>query len=572
MLRELIVNNFAIIQNLEAPFHEGLNIISGETGAGKSIIVGAVNLILGSRASQEMIRTGAKEATVECVFSPETPEAMRERLSALDLEAADEIIIRRAINRSGRNRIFINEQTATLQQLQQLAKSLISVSGQHEHQLLLDPAIHLDLLDAFGELEPRRNEVYQLYTQWSGVREELRKLRRMRQEREAQYEWMRFQYNEMESAKIQPDEDLALEQERNVLRHAATLVEAAERAYGALYAERGAIIGKLSEVEKDLLTLERIDPTQDGLRDHVEQSVIHLEELAHSLQQYAHSISSDPQRLAAVEERLAQLQRLGKKYGNGEGVAGILKRFEELRQALGDGDDPTAVEEKLEKDQERFRGLYLDTASELSRRRREAALRLDAEVEATLAALDMPHARFGVSFGNGNDDAAMAEAPFTPAGIDRVEFLLSANPGEELKPLVRIASGGELSRILLALKSLLSLKGEAETLIFDEVDTGIGGRTAELVGLQLKKLAGKNQVICITHLPQIACYGEHHFKVSKQTTGKETVTSLRPLTSKERIEELARMLGGVSISEKTRAHAREFLERAQEEFSKRTGH
>ncbi len=562
MLSELTVHNFAIIQHLEVPFESGLNIVSGETGAGKSILVGAVNLILGSRASQEMIRTGAREAMVEGRFAPQDMRPFQERLEEWGLAPADDIVIRRAINRNGRNRIFINDQTVTLQQLQLLARSLISISGQHEHQLLLDPGIHLDLLDVFGGLEARRLEVSRLHGQWSKTRDELSKLKSLQQEREAQQEWMRFQLSELEAADLQPDEDASLEQERNLLRHAATLMEAAQRAHECLYAERGAVLDRLSEVEKHLQTLAGIDPTQSPLANHLDQAVIHLEELAHALQRYKQGIVFDPQKLAFVEERMALLQRLGKKYGGD--VARLLDRIKELRLALGGGEDAGAMEERLKKELESHRGAYLREARSLSKERRECAEKLGAEVEKTLASLDMARARFGIAFNDeANDGGETAPSLFTPTGIDRVEFLLSANPGEDLKPLARIASGGELSRILLALKSLLSLRGEAETLIFDEVDTGIGGRTAELVGLQLQRLAGRHQVICITHLPQIACYGQHHYKVAKHATDGETVTDIQPLSTEERVEELARMLGGVAISDMTRAHAQEFLLRAQ---------
>ncbi len=560
MLRELVVHNFAIMEHLEVPFHDGLNIVSGETGAGKSILVGAVNLVLGGRASQEMIRTGAKEAIVECVFSVQDGEPLHQCLRDWGVEPAEDLSIRRAINRGGKNRVFVNDQTISLQQLQQLAKSLISISGQHENQLLLDPNVHLDFVDAFGNLWVGREAVGRVYAQWSAAGEELRKFRRLRDERAARAEFMRFQLNELEAAKLQPDEDALLDRERNLLKHAATLMEAAEGSYKSLYADRGAVLGALSGVKKNLQTLSHIDSSLKPLEDLLEQAVINLEELAHALQQYTNGISFDPRRLGDVEERLALLQRLGKKHGGG--VAAMLDRLGELRSALGEDEDSPLREAQLEKGVEQERLAYLEAAQALSLERRGAAARLDGEVEKVLASLDMPHARFHVRFSDEekNDPAPL---PFTPTGIDRVEFLLSANPGEGLKPLARIASGGELSRILLAVKSLLSLNGEAETLIFDEVDTGIGGRTAELVGIQLQRLAAKNQVICITHLPQIACFGEHHYKVVKHSTGEETVTAIMSLSPEERIEELARMLGGVSVSEKTRAHAQEFLQRAQ---------
>lgn len=559
MLKELIVSNFAIIKDLEVSFREGLNVLTGETGAGKSIIVGAVNLLLGSRASQEMIRTGTGEALVEAVFSVSGRRGILDRLRELGLDDSNEVLIRRSINRSGRNRIFVNDCAVSLQQLQVLAEGLISISGQHEHQLLLNPEVHLELLDSFGTLDAVRGEVASIYSQWSKTEEELKKLRRFRQERDAQLDFMKFQFQELQTAGLRAGEDTELEQERNILRHAATLMEAAQAAYQTVYEGKGAILERLADVEKNVAVLARIDPSQSALLEELEQGRIQLAETARSLHQYIGRISFDPRRLADVEERLSLLQRLGKKYGGT--VETMLERFEELRQALAQGEDADFREEELEKDLERLRQAYLVAAEKLSAERHAAAEKLSKEVERTLAELDMPKARFAAGFERHQKGDGIPL--FTENGIDRVEFLLSANPGEELKPLVKIASGGELSRILLALKSLLSRSGEGETLIFDEVDAGIGGRTAELVGLQLKKLAGKNQVICITHLPQIACYGEHHYQVAKRVAGEETSTEIVSLGRDERVEELARMLGGIHISEKTRAHALEILQKAQ---------
>ncbi|MEN6485427.1 MAG: DNA repair protein RecN [Syntrophobacteraceae bacterium] len=561
VLSDLIVHNFAIIRNLEVSFQPGLNVLSGETGAGKSILVGAVNLILGSRASQEMIRTGTTEATVEAVFPLAGQHSVLKRMAEWGLDAGGELCIRRSINRSGRNRVYINDQAISLQQLQQLVAGIISISGQHEHQLLLDPELHLDFLDAFGCLEGPCKEVSDVHADWSKTHEKLREVRRFKQERASKLEWMRFQLQELESADLKEDEDNLLERELHLLRHAATLSEAAQGAHRTLYAGRGAILEQLADVEKNIQTLRQIDPNQQDLVDHLEEARIHLEELAHSVQQYAGRIVFDPQRLAAVEERLAAIQRLGKKHGGS--VEAMLLRRDELRRMLSADEDADLREEELVKALARIRQIYVEKAEALSRLRRKAAERLSGEVEKTLASLDMPKARFSVGFDSPEEGKDASESRFTPRGIDRVEFLLSANPGEDLKPLARIASGGELSRILLALKSLLSRKGEAETLIFDEVDTGIGGRTAELVGLQLKRLAEKHQVICITHLPQIACHGKTHYKVAKNAGDGGTVTTIRPIASEDRVEELARMLGGISISEKVRAHARELLQQTQ---------
>ncbi|NLI80819.1 MAG: DNA repair protein RecN [Deltaproteobacteria bacterium] len=561
MLKELVIENFAIIQHLEVSFQPGLNVLTGETGAGKSILVGAVNLILGGRAAQEMIRTGVQEAIVEGVFSIPSSDLLKFAIEDLGLETSDTLVIRRAINRSGRNRVYLNDQSVSLQQLHQVTRGLISISGQHEHQLLLDPDGHLGMLDAFGKTEGLCREVKVAHDEWSRCREALHKLRRFRGEEAARLEWIRFQLNELESANLVAGEDLELEQERNLLRHAETLLDAAQSAHQSLYAGKGSILEQLVEVEKRLETLRRIDPGQEHLVQHYEQARIHLEELSHSLQQYAGRVSFDPQRLSRVEERLGLIHRLSKKYG--ENVEKMLHRLSELKESVATGESVDQREAELAKTLEKRVQEYVKKATVLSGVRKEAARRLQDEVERTLALLDMPHARFKVDFIGAGDASEAPEVLFAPTGLDRVEFLLTANPGEAFKPLARIASGGELSRILLALKSLLSRQGEAETLIFDEVDSGIGGRTAELVGLQLKRLASKHQVICITHLPQIACYGETHFKVSKVSRKDDTTTSIHELPAEERVHELARMLGGISISPKTLEHAAELLEHGQ---------
>lgn len=560
MLKELAIHNFAIIRDLEISFRSGLNVLSGETGAGKSILVGAINLILGSRASQEMIRTGASESAVEAVLTISEASAGRDILDGWGLECGPELVIRRSINRSGRNRVFINDQAASVQQLQQLSPLLISISGQHEHQLLLDPATHLGLLDTFGGLDPEVREIGKAFSALQEKKDELARTRRARERLAAEMDFLRFQLQELEAAKILPDEDTELGREREILKNASVLSESAHRGLGALYSERGAVLERLSEIEKELSAIIRVDPSQQHLLEFIEQARINLKELSHLLQGYAGRIIFDPAKLARTEERLAFLARLGKKYGSSANE--MLARLEELRQSVGRDTDSGIIEEELQKALVELRVQYLKKARELSVKRSDAAGRLSIEVERNLAGLDMPRARFSVRFDEPADGSCQ-ESLFSPAGIDRIEFLLSANPGEAQKPLAKIASGGELSRILLAIKSLLSRGGEAETLIFDEVDAGIGGRTAELVGIQLKLLARRHQVICITHLPQIACHAGCHYGVRKEASGEETVTSIRMLTEEERCNELARMLGGVAISEKVREHARELLEKAR---------
>jgi DNA repair protein RecN (Recombination protein N) len=560
VLSELIVRNFAVIRDLEVSFSDGLTIITGETGAGKSILVGAVNLILGARASQEMIRTGTEEAMVEAMFELAGGPSLEARLAAAELPHDGSLVIRRGISRSGRNRIFANGRLITLQQLNEIMIGMISVSGQHEHQLLLDPTVHLSVLDRFAGTEPLLRETETRYRAWQTARNELQQLHKLRRERSQQLEFMQYQLKELEAARLQPDEDLLLEQERKLLKHAATLHDAADGAHRLLYSDSHAILGSLNQVAAHVEALCGIDSRQAALRENLEQGKIHLEELAYALQQYASEISFDPYRLTEIEERLALIQRMSKKYG--ATVAEMIERTEALREALSDSDDPEIRELELTRKLASCRVHYLEQAQQLSRSRRNEALRLTREMEQVLSGLDLPKARFGARFVPEDESAEVSESAFSESGIDQLEFLLSANPGEDLKPLARIASGGELSRILLALKSLLSVQGQAETLIFDEVDAGIGGRTAELVGRQLQRLARHHQVLCITHLPQIACYGQQHLRVAKAVEGDTTHTGISPLSPAQRVEELARMLGGVVISEKTRAHAREWLEKA----------
>ncbi|MDR3557849.1 MAG: DNA repair protein RecN [Syntrophobacteraceae bacterium] len=557
MLTSLAIHNYAIIRDLEISFHQGFNVLSGETGAGKSILVGAVNLILGARASSEMIRTGAAEAGVEAVMQLPPGYLCARHLEEWGIESDSELVIRRSITRSGRNRVFINDQASSVQQLQQLSPLLISICGQHEHQFLLDPETHLSLLDAFANLEADCSAVRSLFESWRDNREMLARMKRDRQQWESRMDFLKFQVQELESARLLPNEDTELQRERDLLKNAAALSHASQKAVNTLYSEKGAVLERLSEVERDLDSILGVDPSQSGLVEYLRQARINLEEMVHALRLYAERIVFDPSRLAAVEERLALLAKLGKKYGSSANE--MLQKLVELRKMAGAGEESSLREEELERKIDSLRASYLDTAGVLSRKRREAAETLSSEVSSHLADLDMPRARFCARF----SDETPHEPLFSPSGIDRVEFLLSANPGEDLKPLTRVASGGELSRVLLALKGLLSRKGEAETLIFDEVDAGIGGRAAELVGIQLNKLSLRHQVICITHLPQIACYGEWHYVVKKQAEGNQTHSSIRMLTEAERSEELARMLGGVSISPKAREHAKELLQRGR---------
>ncbi len=383
MLTSLAIHNYAIIRDLEISLHPGFNVVSGETGAGKSILVGAVNLILGARASNEMIRTGAAEASVEAVVQLPPGCLCAQYLSQWGIDFGPELVIRRSIARSGRNRVFINDQAASVQQLQQLSPLLISVSGQHEHQLLLDPETHLGLLDSFANLDAACSQVRAIHTAWQQGRDELARMRRAWEQRAAQMDFLRFQIAELESAKIRPNEDSDLGREREVLKNAAALSYASQRAINALYSEKGAVLERLSEVDKDLRAILNVDPSQSGLGEYLQQARIHLEEMTHALRYYAERIVFDPARLAAVEERLSLLGKLGKKYGPSANE--MLARLEELHKMAGASEESNLREEELQREIESLRLAYLDRAGDLSRKRHEAAAKLSTDVSRNLA-------------------------------------------------------------------------------------------------------------------------------------------------------------------------------------------
>ncbi len=563
MLEELRIRNFAIIDELEVAFQEGLNMITGETGAGKSIIIGAVSLILGDRASSDLIRTSEDSASVEALFRVEGNGAVAEKLEEVGIESRPELIIRRTISRSGKNRVHINGQLATLNALASLSSSLINICGQHEHQVILDAGRHIDILDDFGGLTPDRGEFRRHYDEYLALKGRLDELKALAENKSRTEEFLKFQLKEIEDAAPVQGEDAALGEEKKIIRNAAFLQEQAAASYEALYARDGSMIAQLGDVLGSIREIKKIDPGLALSLEDLESARVTLEEAALGLRDYVKKLSFDPARLEAIEDRLELLGRLKRKYGGSLGD--ILERQEDIRREL---EGLTSADEemaRLSARMETLAGTLLDRAADLSGKRRQTAKKLKTAVEREIRQLKMEHARFEVFFRKrpGPDPVSSLDAK----GMDEIEFYLSPNVGEEVKPLNRIASGGELSRIVLALKKVLAGTGSVGTIIFDEVDSGIGGAVAEVVGEKLRDVAGSHQIICITHLPQIACFGRSHFVVSKAVSDKRTRTRITPLSDSERPEEIARMLAGVDITEKTRAHAREMLKRASRDHS-----
>jgi len=565
VLAELQINDFAIIDKLSVSFRPGLTVVTGETGAGKSILVNAINLLLGSRGSGDLIRTGSQEAAVTVLFHL-ADEVARDQLSAsLGDVGGSEVVVKRVLTTSGRNRVYVNGQLATLGLLGQLCRGLVSISGQREHQLFLEPEAHLDTVDRFGDLENQRAAYGETFNDLKRLQLELRRLQRKAMDRREKEELRRFQMEEIDKAKVQVDEELRLGEERERLRHVERLQEGAAKAHAILYSESGAVLEDVSQCHRILADLGNLDQTLKGLAETLEGIGHQVEDVSFTLRDYSQQIQADPNRLEWVEERLHTLQRLMRKYGGS--TREVLAHADGLQQELEASESDEMQIAAREEELESLRRQALSEALALSKARRKAASQLSKVVVEGLATLDMGRCQFEVAFdrerGRETESVRVGEYFLGETGVDNVAFFFSANPGEDLRPMAKIASGGELSRIVLALKELLARQNALETLIFDEVDAGIGGRTADKVGQRLKNLSRRHQVVCITHLPQIACYGDYHYVVRKSSRQGRTTAAMQELSGKERLEEIARMLGGAKISTKTRAHAREMLEQAQ---------
>jgi DNA repair protein RecN (Recombination protein N) len=537
MLRFIAIRNLAVIDHLELDFEPGLNVLTGETGAGKSILVGAVGLLLGGRASADLVRTGEDTATVEAIF-----------------EAADgrELIVRREISAQGRSRAFVDGALATTAALRELSGELVDLHGQHEHQALLDPSSHLDLLDAIAGAAGDRASTEEAFAAWRALREERERLAAAARESATRAEFLAFQLAEIDKVAPQAGEDDELSASRQVLANADRLQRLCEEAYTALYEGEHAALPALAIVWKRVSELAAIDAR---FEPHLEARATvkpQLEDLAFFLRSYSAGIDASPERLQEVEDRLAQLERLKKKHG--PLLDDVIRKGAQLRQDLDDlthGAERTAgIDAALRL----ARDTYVARAEALSARRQAAAPGFASALERSLADLAMPRTQCAVRF-----TPAASEAGWSARGLEDAEFFISPNPGEDLRPLARIVSGGELSRIMLALKTLASTDAPGKTLIFDEVDAGIGGAVADVVGGRLQQLAGKFQVLCITHLPQIAAHGGTHYLITKSVRQGRTQTGVARLSPDERAGEIARMIAGEAITPATLASAGEML-------------
>jgi DNA repair protein RecN (Recombination protein N) len=544
MIRRLAIQNLAVIESVAVEFESAFNILTGETGAGKSILVEAVGLLLGGRASQDLVRTGEHLAVVEATF-----EVAGER-------GPERIVVRREITAEGRSRAFVSGEPATAAALRALANRLVELHGQHEHQQLLDPAQHLAILDAWAGLEPHQQQVATLFQSVRALKEQRDRLRMDSRERAARLELIDFQLGELNKAALRPGEDEQLGALRQVLRNADRIERLCRDSYAQLYDGDGSALAGLAAVWKRIGELAELDSRFAPHLEHRDQIKAQLEDLALTLRDFAEAIDFTPGRLEEVEDRLAVLERLKRKHG--PLLDDVIRRRDLLaaeREALTGTETASAIEPQLEAATSKF----LFEARALSNLRRRRAREFAQALEAELAELAMEQTRFEVRLQTSEDDEQ-----WSAAGIDWGEFYFSPNPGEDLRPLARIVSGGELSRVMLALKTLASTGQTNKTLIFDEVDAGISGGVAGVVGGKLRRLGETFQVLCITHLPQIAAAGSTHFHIEKGVRGDRTVTTVTRLHKLERVDELARMLAGAKIGERARAIARELLDTASQ--------
>ena len=547
MLRFLRIRNLAVIEAVDVEFEPGFNVLTGETGAGKSIVVEAVGLLLGARASSDLVRTGESQASIEAIFEDTSTDAQLR-----------ELVVRREITSQGRSRSFINGALATAAALRDLSQRLVELHGQHEHQALLDPATHLPLLDAHARLESDAGQVGKAWEEVRTLREQLDRSRMDSRERAARLDLIDFQLGEIEKASPKSGEDEELAALKHVLASADRIQRLCEESYAALYDSDAAVLAGLGGVWKRVGELAEIEPrfaphveARDGIKGQ-------LEDLAFFLRSYADGVDASPERLQQVEDRLALLERLKRKHG--PSLQEVIDKGESLRgeKALltGGGEEADELQKRLDA----AAAIFLERARKLSRSRRAAAKPFAREIETLLADLAMARTRFEVRF----NQSEPGPEGWNERGVDQAEFFLSPNVGEDVRPLARIVSGGELSRVMLALKTMGAASAKARasttrTLIFDEVDAGIGGRVADVVGMKLRDLGEEFQVVCITHLAQIAARATTHFHIDKSVRGTRTITTVARMQHEGRVDEIARMIGGAQVTESARTTARDML-------------
>lgn len=563
MLSELYISNFALIDDITIKFDKGLNIFTGTTGVGKSLIIGALNFLLGSRVTNDIVRTGKKDVSVSGVFiikNEHIREKLREHIDSFDDE---EIIIQRNLDQDGRNRCRLNNQPITVPLLKEIGELLVNIHGQHEHESLTKPLNQLIILDGFGKSDTNRDKFTEVYTKAIGKERLIQELKENREARKRQIDLHNFEINEIESACLKPDEPDILEKERFILANSEKIQNTLSYCTDSLYESDNSIISRLKEISNELSKIKDIDNSFENPLEICNQSLYQLEDAAITLSKCVEGHDFNPERLEQIEDRIETIRHLKSKYG--ETIEDILSYCKEsklkLEQLLKENEDLSSTEKELKE----LRKSVIDSGKNLTQLRKKAGAKLSTLVKKELEGLGITNGRFDIDIST--IDTTNAE-PFnleygSRTGFDHIEFMFSSNPGEELKPLRKIASGGEISRIMLALKRHLATADQTPVLIFDEIDANIGGRMGKVIGEKLRLVSQSHQVICITHLPQIASYAEQHFKVNKFAKNNKTFVTIEILSTKERLEEIAEMIRGTEKTDVTRKQAKEMIDDAK---------
>ncbi len=557
MLSLLKIKNIALIDELALEFGRGLNLLTGETGSGKSIIVDSLGALTGERVSSDLIKEGTNQAQIEGLFTVRGDADLYETFyqSGIELEDAGEIdlIVRRELSLSGKNRIFVNNQLVTQAFLRKIGAFLVDIHGQGEQATLFNASTHLEMLDEFANVQSLRDKTAEKFKKLAQIRREIESLREDEAQKLQLLDILQFQVEEIGKANLQTGEDESLEEEKRRLNNVEKLSSLSEESYLLLYENEDATLTTLEKVVKKIAELSEYESKFAEYNEPLTNAQAVLEDLAFAVRDFRGSLEFSPERLEEIESRLAEISRLKRKYGGK--IEAVLAHFAESSERLKNIETAELRETELRKEMTGARTDYLKTARELHDKRDKSAKKLEKEVEMNLKAVSLEKARFEVRLSADADD----DKSLTAKGFDRAEFYFSANPGESVKPIGKVASGGELSRLMLILNTTTKLSESAKTMVFDEIDTGIGGRVAEAVGVKLKELSKTQQVLCVTHQPQVASLADHHFVVRKEAIKNRTQVCVRELDQTEQVEELARMLAGEKITDTARQHAREML-------------
>ncbi len=566
MLAFLSVRNLATVEEIKIEFQPGLNIMTGSTGAGKSIILGSLGLVLGDKADSDIVRTGAQSAIVETVFSVDKDSDFLRILQQAGIELkGDSLLIRREVSNRGSSKAFANDRAVTLSTLKQIGSNLVDLHGQHQHQSLLDIRQHLEYLDRWGNLLSLRNKLQELYAELNLKESQLENVRDQLKSAQERRELYEFQLNELQKADLKPGEEEELIREKSVLENIEKLSQKINSALSALQENEGSALENLSLAVKELKQASVWDPKLADIHSRLDENLVALKEFCRELDSYQSKLEYDPARLEFVRDRLSTLAGLKKKYG--KEISELLAWIEELKTRLEANQTGEEKISGLERELSALRQKFQNSCLEISEKRKSAAGKLQKEILKHLKELGLDKTIFAISITMQEDPKSWLEignkrVAFASTGFDQVEFLISPNPGEELRPLAKIASGGELSRIMLALKSALAQKDRIPVLVFDEIDSGIGGEIAEAVGRKLRALAKSHQILCITHLQQIASFADAHYKVEKRIEKGRTLTAIKPLNYKERVEEIARLISGEKITTVAHQQASLMIEQA----------